>query len=61
MVKRVLVTGANGLLGQAVVNTFTRESDIEIISTSVEEKSYLDAGHKYIKLDITNKSDVKRL
>jgi dTDP-4-dehydrorhamnose reductase len=55
----ILVTGANGLLGQAVMHIFTRESDAELIQTSVEDKPAVNLGSEYVKLDITNKEEVK--
>ena len=58
---KILITGANGLLGQAVTSIFTRETDYELIQTSSEEKSHLEYGHPYEMLDITKKDDVKRL
>jgi len=58
--KKVLVTGANGLLGQSVVSLFTRESDFEIIQSSVEDESFIELGLTYYKLDITKKDDVKK-
>lgn len=58
---KVLLTGSNGLLGQAVTSIFSRESDIELIQTSSEEKSYLDYGYPYKTLDITVKEDVKKI
>lgn len=57
---KVLITGTNGLLGQAMVSVFTRESDFEIIMTSVEPESYIKPGLKYIQLDITKKDDLKK-
>ncbi|MBS1519303.1 MAG: SDR family oxidoreductase [Bacteroidetes bacterium] len=58
---KVFITGANGLLGQAVTSIFTRETDHELILTSVEDSSYLEYGHTYCVLDITEKEDVKKL
>jgi len=58
---KILLTGANGLLGQANTAIFTRESDFEIIQTSFEEKAYIDFGNPYEQLDITIKEDVKRV
>jgi dTDP-4-dehydrorhamnose reductase len=57
---RILITGANGLLGQAVMHIFTRESDFELIQSSVEDKAFLSLGCEYLKLDITNKEEVKK-
>lgn len=58
---KVFLTGANGLLGQAVTSIFTRETGWELICSSIEEKSFLDYGIKYEKLDVTNKEEVKRV
>lgn len=56
---KVLITGSNGLLGQAVTAIFTRESDLELILTSVEEKSFMGFESNYQQLDITLKDQVK--
>ncbi len=58
---KILITGSNGLLGQAITSIFTRESDYELIQTSFEDSAYLSFGHKYETLDITLKEDVKRI
>lgn len=58
---KILITGANGLLGQALTAVLTRETDHEIIQTSFEDRSYLDYGHIYKELDITKKDDVKNI
>jgi len=58
---KVFITGANGLLGQAVTSIFTRETGWELICSSIEDKSFLDYGNKYERLDITNKEEVKRV
>ncbi len=59
--KNIFITGSNGLLGQAIVTIFTRESDFILKLSSVEKESYLDYGHEYIQLDITNKEAVKKI
>lgn len=58
---KILFTGSNGLLGQAITTVFSRETDYELIQTSFEEKSYLDYGFPYEELDITKKDMVKRV
>lgn len=58
---KIFITGANGLLGQAITSVFSRETGWELICSSVEEKSFLGYGHKYEQLDITNKEEVKRI
>lgn len=56
---KILITGSNGLLGQAVAAIFTRESDFDLVLTSVEEKSYMGFESNYLQLDITSKEQVK--
>jgi len=58
---KILITGSNGLLGQAVSSVFSRESDFRLLLTSFEDKPFLDVKSEYRKLDITNKEDVKRI
>ncbi len=58
---KIFITGANGLLGQAITSIFTRETGWELICSSIEDKSFLDYGNKYEQLDITNKEEVKRV
>ena len=58
---KILVTGANGLLGQAVTEVFKRESDLELCLTSVEEKSYTGFDAEYRQLDICIKDNVKAI
>ncbi len=60
--KRVLVCGSNGLLGQRLAYLFDGESEYEVLHTShhrsfVNEQVLID----YTQLDISNRSDVKSL
>jgi dTDP-4-dehydrorhamnose reductase len=57
---KILITGANGLLGQAVTNLLKRETDYEIINSSIEDQPYYDADNKYYQLDITQRDDLKK-
>lgn len=47
------------MLGQAVMHIFTRESDFELIQSSVEEKPFVSLSTEYLRLDMTNKEEVK--
>ncbi|MEO8210232.1 MAG: dTDP-4-dehydrorhamnose reductase [bacterium] len=58
---KILLTGANGLLGQAITSVISRETNNEIIQTSIEPKPYLDYGYAYEVLDITKKDEVKKI
>jgi dTDP-4-dehydrorhamnose reductase len=57
---RILITGANGLLGQKVTETFVRETDHELICTDIMPNPSLDGKFRYLPLDITGKEDVKK-
>lgn len=63
VMKRVLITGANGLLGQKLAQLFSQDSRYELLLTSHHPSCYLN--HQplldYTQLDITSKSDVKSL
>lgn len=56
---RILITGSNGLLGQAVSKMFMRETDEEMLLTSAEDNSYIYDHCEYHKIDITKKDEVK--
>jgi len=61
--KRILVTGANGLLGQRLAQLFAQDSRYELLLTSHHPSFYLNHHTllDYTQLDITSKSDVKSL
>ena len=61
--KRVLVTGANGLLGQQLAHIFSQELKYELLLTSHHPTFFLNHHPllDYTQLDITSKSDVKSL
>ena len=61
--RRILVTGANGLLGQRLAFLFSRESKYELLLTSHHPSFFLNHYPllDYTQLDITSKSDVKSL
>lgn len=60
--KRILICGANGLLGQRLSLMLSTQSDYEVLNTSVERSFVYDNMlFDYNQLDITNRSDVKSL
>jgi dTDP-4-dehydrorhamnose reductase len=60
--KRIIITGSNGLLGQKIASVFAAETDFDILLTSFEKESYItNLKYPYHQLDITKKSDVKSL
>jgi dTDP-4-dehydrorhamnose reductase len=57
--KRILITGSNGLLGQKTAEVFSR-SDYPLLLTSAEDGSVFDEQSlPYRKLDITRRQDVR--
>lgn len=57
--KKILLTGANGLLGQKVTDIFSRESEHKLLLTDLAEKAEDSKNFVYRTLDITNKDSVK--
>jgi len=57
--KKILITGSNGLLGQKLVYALLKRKDIETIATSVGVNRLIQQdGYTYQSLDITNKKEV---
>ena len=56
---KILITGANGLLGQKLVGLLTQHVDIELFATA-RGKNRLPAtnGYTYLPMDITNRQQV---
>jgi dTDP-4-dehydrorhamnose reductase len=60
--KRILICGANGLLGQRLSLMLSAQSEYEVLNTSIERSFVYDSRlFDYNQLDITNRSDVKSL
>jgi len=60
--KRLLVCGSNGLVGQRLALLFGHTTDFEVLHTSHHRNFNLDSGlFDYTQLDITNRGDVKSL
>ena len=57
---RILITGSNGMLGQRAVQYYSSKENIELLATSVEEKSVTDSG-EYISSDIKNRDEIKKV
>jgi dTDP-4-dehydrorhamnose reductase len=57
---RVLVTGANGMLGQRTVEFYSSREDVELLATSVEDKSAIDSSD-YVSCDIKSREHIKKL
>jgi dTDP-4-dehydrorhamnose reductase len=60
--KKILVTGSNGLLGQKLTDKFLKNPDYQLINTSKGEDRYPTGGnYVYVSLDITNESELNKV
>ncbi len=55
--KRIMIVGANGLLGQRLVEFYMIRDEYELLAAGIEEKSIIE-GIEYRKLDIGDKKEV---
>lgn len=57
--KKILVTGSNGLLGQKLVYKLKDRADVELVATARGENRLLDqAGYQFLSMDICNRQNV---
>lgn len=57
--KKLLITGANGLLGQKLVNLLTQQPNVELIATARgNNRLPFSEGYAYHSLDITDRQQV---
>lgn len=60
--KKILITGSNGLLGQKLVYALIKRKDVQVIATSLGANRLLkQEGYIYESLDITNKAEVEAI
>lgn len=60
--KKILITGSNGLLGQKLVYALLKRKDISLVATSKSENRLREkSGYLYESLDITDKEQVKEV
>lgn len=60
--KKILITGSNGLLGQKLVHALLKRKDIQVIATSSGPNRMIGKnGYLYEPLDITNKAEVEKV
>lgn len=56
--KRILVFGANGMLGQRLIEFYSRQPNIQLLACSAEDEPVFE-NIEYRKIDITHRDDVK--
>ena len=58
---KILVTGANGLLGQTLTSLLSTDPEIEVIATTRGKLSYTLINGRFEKLDVTQEVEVERV
>ncbi|SNS49656.1 dTDP-4-dehydrorhamnose reductase [Ekhidna lutea] len=58
---KVLITGANGLLGQKLVQLYEEDQDVEVIATGRGENRNLAGTYSYEQMDITSQEEVMQV
>jgi len=58
--KRILIVGANGMLGQRASEFYSANDNISLLGCSIEEKSLLK-DLDYIRCDITKREEIKKV
>jgi dTDP-4-dehydrorhamnose reductase len=56
---RIVIIGANGMLGQRAVEFYSSQKNVELLSTSIEDEPFF-LGTEYIKSDLTNRIQIKK-
>jgi dTDP-4-dehydrorhamnose reductase len=60
--KRILITGGNGLLGQSVARLLLRETKFDVLVSGVEERAAVpDSGYPYARMDVTDRKSLRDL
>jgi len=60
--KKILVTGSNGLLGQKLTERILAKNDFELIATSKGANRYhIKEGYTYLEMDIANQESVNQV
>lgn len=58
--RRIIVVGGNGMLGQRLIEYYSKLNDVELLATSVEEKSVF-TDINYLQADISNRNEIKKV
>lgn len=61
MVKKILITGSNGLLGQKLVKLLSENRTVDLVATARGENRNPKGDYQFRTLDITKPEDVMRI
>lgn len=57
--KRILITGANGLLGQKLIHLYRKNPNVALLATAIGScRINTSEGYEYCEIDITNRKQV---
>lgn len=56
--KRILITGANGLLGQKLVRLYEDNSEVQLIATAKGKNRNPTGRYTYVQMDVTSEEEV---
>ena len=57
--RKILITGSNGLLGQKLIDRILTANNCELIATSKGKNRHpIQRGYNYVELDITNREEI---
>lgn len=59
--RKIFITGANGLLGQKLVQQLVEKGEFEVIASGRGESRLPGEGFKFVSLDISNSADVEKV
>ncbi len=60
--KKILITGSNGLLGQKLVELLTQSPDYQVVATARgDNRLPFSEGYEYHSMDITNREQVQEV
>jgi dTDP-4-dehydrorhamnose reductase len=57
---RIFIVGANGMLGQRLVEAFSRQENIQLLTCSIEPKPFFNSV-EYVCCDLTKRESIKNL
>ena len=57
---RILITGANGLLGQRTVDFYSNHKNFELLALSLESEPTVNSV-EYVACDITDREEIKKI
>jgi len=58
--KRILLVGANGMLGQRIVDFFSKQQVVQLLGCSVEAEPLFENAD-YVSCDISKRDDIKKI